>query len=79
MRGRIKVGALITQDFATGRWPAKSGGSDTVPDIEFDCKWNGSFWECIADGYGMLGYAGEYGNGSVFVHDIDGVIASSNA
>jgi hypothetical protein len=80
MRGRIKVGALITQDFATGRWPAARIGTDTDPDIEFECEWKGSFWECIADGYGMLrscGDAGEYGNGSIFVHDVDGVIASS--
>jgi hypothetical protein len=79
MRGRIKVGVLITQDHATGRWPATRSGADIDKDMEFECEWNGSFWECIADGYGMFGDAREYGNGSIFVHDKEGVIASSDA
>lgn len=82
MLGRIKVGAFITQDFGGRRWPATKSGADVDPDMEFDCEWKGSFWDCRADGYGMLrsrGEAGEYGNGSIFVHEREGVIASSNA
>ncbi len=81
MLGRIKEGAFITQDFGSGRWPATKSGADVDPDMEFECEWKGSFWDCRADGYGMLrsrGEAGEYGNGSIFVHECEGVIASSN-
>lgn len=82
MLGRIKVGARITQDFGFGKWPATRSGADVDPDMEFDCAWKGTFWDCRADGYGMLrsrGEVGEYGNGSIFVHEREGVIASSNA
>ena len=35
-----------------------------------------NYWDCRADGYGYLsskGDIGDYGNGSIFVHDRDGV------
>ena len=35
----------------------------------------GGCWDCVAPGYGQLGTGdnGDYGNGSIFVHDKDGV------
>jgi hypothetical protein len=44
--------------------------------MEFDADWNGRWWDCRADGFGRrtwLGETGGYGNGSIFVHDINGV------
>lgn len=76
MHGRIKVGALISQDFASGHWPATRSGDDVDPDMRFDVEWTGTYWICKAPGYGYMrsqGEQGEYGNGSIFVHDKDGV------
>lgn len=75
-RVRIKVGALVSQDFGYGRWPATKSGEDVSPDMEFDAEWTGEWWDCMADGFGRrawLGEGGGYGNGSIFVHDINGV------
>lgn len=76
MKVRIKTGTLISQDHAIGRWPASRNGDDVDENMEFDAEWNGSRWDCRADGVGRrswLGETGGYGNGSIFVHDKDGV------
>ena len=76
MRGRIKIGALISQDHAVGKWPATRTGDEVDPDMEFDVEWNGKFWDCRADGIGRrswLGESGGYGCGSIFVHDKNGI------
>lgn len=85
MRVRIKIGAPIFHDYFVGKWPQckppKSEGSTLrvteFPDKIFDAEWkSGRYWDCRADGYGYMqskGDAGEYGNGSIFVHDYDGV------
>ena len=87
MRGRIKRGAMVLHDRVLGRWPSCCPPSSEYdgeqyryeakdPGMVFDVARNGRRWECRADGYGMFrsrGEAGEYGNGSVFVIDGDGV------
>jgi hypothetical protein len=86
MRGRIKVGAGMYQDFGWGKWPDaaccplawKDRRPD--PDMVFDVEWNGGgekgSWHCKADGFGHLkleGDKGEYGSGSIFVYGFDNV------
>lgn len=85
--GRIKLGAPIFQDFHFGKWPnclppeseyegEKYQYKAKDPDMVFEVEWKGRYWDCKADGYGMLrsrGEGGEYGNGTIFVHEIDGV------
>jgi len=76
LRVRINRGALVSQDRATGRWPATRAGEDIDPDMEFDAEWSGRWWDCKANGFGRLrsrGETGGYGNGSIFVHSRDGV------
>ena len=72
---RIKPGAAVFQDRYFGQWPVlRCDRAD--PDTLFDAEWNGSRWECRADGYGYHrsdGDDGEYGNGSLFVLGRDGV------
>lgn len=70
---RIKPGALISQDFAILRWPEVRGGFVEDTNMIFEVEWTGSFWDCKADGYGYHKPQGKYGNGSIFVHDEDGV------
>lgn len=75
-RVRIKTGATVSQDCKIGMWPATASGDDIDPDMEFDAEWRGSWWDCRADGYGRRSWYGErggYGNGSIFVHDRNGV------
>lgn len=50
------------------------------PDAVFKAVWKacpqGGYWDCRRDGYGAMrlkGDKGEYGNGSIFVPDEDGV------
>lgn len=74
MLGKIKVGALISQDRGIGRWPAQRSGEPIDQDMVFEIEWRGTFWDCRADGYGFFSPRGDYGNGSIFVHDKDGVI-----
>jgi len=87
MQGRIKRGAGIFQDHHFGKWPnccpprSEYEGEEYKyeakdPDMVFEVEWTGRHWDCKADGYGMLrsrGEGGEYGNGSIFVSDPDGV------
>ena len=42
----------------------------------FEAKWNGDYWNCIADGFGMLklkNQSGEYGNGAIAAFGLDSV------
>ena len=92
MRGRILEGAQISQDFAVFHWPqckpprTEYQGQEYQhlakdSDMAFEVTWNGSFWNCRADGYGHLksrGHPGDYGNGSIFVHAFDGVALDSH-
>lgn len=86
-KGRIKPGAMMSQDFNYGAWPnccppvreyptGEYRYEAKDPDMVFDVEWNGSHWECRADGYGNLNPTGDalgYGNGSVLVKQFDGV------
>lgn len=76
MRGKIKIGAIVSQERSVGRWPATVDGDPIDPEMLFDMTWTGMFWDCVADGYGIH-EPGKYGNGSIFVHDKDGVIYDS--
>lgn len=81
MQVRIKIGTGIFQDHAFGKWPdckppqSEYEGEEydqttKFPDAEFAAEWKGNYWDCKRSGYG-----GEpYGNGSIFVHNKDGVI-----
>lgn len=71
---KIKVGALISQDFHVMRWPECFPPDDerADPNMVFYAKWTGQWWDCVRPGYGELG--GNYGSGSIFVHDKNGVI-----
>ena len=71
MRVRIKPGAFIGQDFGYFNWPDCK--SPAKVDYEFDATWNekDKFWDCIRPGFGEI--KGDYGNGSIFVFDKDGV------
>ena len=80
MKGIIKVGTGIMQDFHFGKWPncfpPKRHNNKVNEDMIFDVEWKGNYWDCRADGYGCLssqGDIGDYGDGSIFVHDKDGV------
>ena len=92
--GRIKNGASISQDMGFGKWPAcKPPRSEyenedwkevtKYPDALFYMTWTGRCWDCRRDGYGAMkskGIEGEYGNGSIFVHDKEGIeIIGTNA
>lgn len=74
MKGRIKIGASIFQDMGVGKWPSCSAPKSNPhpdPDMIFSMKWCGKYWDCKARGFGEHP---DYGNGSIFVHDINGVI-----
>ena len=76
-RVRIKVGAIVSQDHAFGRWPATRAGGDVDPDMVFDAEYSGAgYWECRADGHGRRSWMGEeggYGNGSIYAFGDDAV------
>jgi hypothetical protein len=77
----IKIGTGIFQDHAFGKWPqCKPPQAEynvkeeyyhitKYPDAIFDAEWRGNYWDCKRDGYGGR----PYGNGSIFVHDKEGV------
>lgn len=88
MQGRIKRGVTVWQDFGAGKWPqCKPPNSEYEgeeyqylaknPEMLFDVTWVGGdsgYWDCRADGYGYHRRdGGEYGCGSIFVNDRDGV------
>lgn len=74
IKARIKRGAPVYQDFGFGEWPAckpPGGGTEASdPDMEFECTRERDGWNCTAPGFGQRG---DYGNGSIFVHDPDGI------
>lgn len=75
-RVRIKAGSTVAQDHHVSDWPRTKAGDVTDPGMEFDAEWNGTFWECRADGYGRRSWKGEvgrYGNGSIFAFGEDSV------
>jgi hypothetical protein len=75
-RVRIKVGSFVSQDRATGHWPGTASGVDADPNMIFNAKWSGKYWDCRADGFGARKYLGEeggYGNGPIFAFGIDSV------
>ena len=77
MKGRIKIGAFVGQDFEYGRWPATKSGEDVNPNMEFEITKQPFGWSCVADGFGVLngkGRYGRYGNGSIHVYDNDGIV-----
>ena len=85
MQGRIKVGAGIFQDHHFDKWPnclpPKRHNGLVNQDMIFDIEWretgkDAGYWNCKADGYGYIatrGEIGDYGNGSIFVRDKNGV------
>lgn len=84
LKVKIKKGAKIFQDFHFGRWPACLPPSSEYegeeyryrtknPDLIFDAEWKGRHWDCRRKGYGVGSKPEEYGNGSIFVIDEDGV------
>ena len=85
IRGRIKPGASMFQDFHWGKWPDAAacplawGDRRPDPDMIFDVEWHGgqeAVWELKADGFGHLklnGDPGVYGSGSITVYGFDGV------
>jgi hypothetical protein len=72
---RIKSGASVFMDFSVVRWPYK--GDDDL-DIFFDVKYNGSHFDCTAYGYGQRGSSESYGNGSIFVTNMDDFVQTPN-
>ena len=75
IKGRIKVGSLISHDFAVARWPnckAPAGSKNPWvaddPNMIFEMEWCDDIksWKCTAPGFGEL--RGWYGNGSIYVH-----------
>ena len=82
LKGRIKVGTKIHQDRHFVTWPdclppRKNPVVD--PEMVFYVTWvssgNGGYWDCVAPGYGQLGTGNtdNYGNGSIYVYDKEGV------
>ncbi len=83
---RIKVGSHISHDYGYTKWPRCKPPKSEYPNKEsyeyitikpsriFEVEWKGSYWNCVADGYGILSAdGGEYGNGSIYVTNPDGV------
>lgn len=78
MKGIIKIGASLHQDFASFRWPrcipplseykgVEHERTTLHPNARFDLEWNeyGQYWVCRRDGYGRGSF--EYGNGPLKV------------
>ena len=83
VRGRIKEGTIINQDFRTFNWPecmptlAHYKGSDKMfenraldVNMIFNCKMHPRVWDCSAPGFGDKM---DYGNGSLLVRGIDSI------
>jgi hypothetical protein len=87
MKGRINIGAGVSHDFSYGKWPfckapkSHGGGYEAQdPDMIFDVEWRGSYWDCRCDGYGRTAKGlGDYGNGSIFVREKEGVTLIKDA
>jgi len=72
IRVKIRCGAHIGQDFGHFNWPdcKPPKGEQAKADYKFDAEWTGSWWNCVRPGYGGKN---DYGNGSIFVFDKNGV------
>ena len=84
---RIKKGTSIFQDMTYSSWPEckppqseykndKWKRKTKFPNALFTAIKKNGYWDCKRDGYGHLksrGDLGEYGNGSIFVYNKDGV------
>ena len=84
---KIKRGAQTFQDHHFDKWPGCEPPSKEYegepyqylaknPDMLFEARWNGRYWDCKADGYGHLklyGDNGDYGNGSIYVNGFTNV------
>ena len=73
MKGTIRVGATVFQDFKVFGWPIE------LSEIVFDVEETDNRFRCVAKGYGERGY---YGNGAVFVRrkeDIEEVYEEGKA
>ena len=83
---RIKIGALIYQDFRCFHWPnclvpMQHGGGDTArdPNMIFSArKVGGNQYDLVSLGYGAAGggkidghYVSDYGNGSILVFGLE--------
>lgn len=75
---RIRIGAIISHDRTTFRWPECKPPLleyDDGPylllakncDMVFEVSRKSAYWECTADGYGSVANGGMYDNGSIFV------------
>ena len=58
MKGTIRAGATVFQDFRVFGWPTE------LSEIVFDVEETDNRFRCVAKGYGERG---DYGNGAVFV------------
>lgn len=79
-KARIKRGTAIFHDHGFFRWPDSKGDGKRVADadMEFDCQHDGGdSFSLTAPGYGILGMKDQYGNGSVGVKGIAGLIISN--
>jgi hypothetical protein len=78
---KIKPGAFIGQDMSQSEWPHLNGRKEVDPETVFLAEKKGRYWNCRCYGCGFLQgkhYEGDYdgdayGNGSIYVHDMDGV------
>ncbi len=82
LKGRIKIGTKILQDRHFVTWPdclPPQKNPVVDPEMVFYVTWvssgNGGYWDCVAPGYGQLGTGNtdNYGNGSIYVYDKEGV------
>ena len=71
VRGRIKDGAPISQDFQGKKWPLKPEDADIVFTITAG---PGAFLQCRAPGYGEQGRTRSR-NGRVYASPDDSVVA----
>lgn len=82
-QARIKIGATIGQDHAMGRWPwcLAPGGKDEAddPDMVFEAQYKDGVIDLRAHGFGLHGVKDGYGNGSIYVWDIEDLIVDNKA
>jgi hypothetical protein len=64
---KIKPGARVWMDFSVIIWPYRKQDKD----LQFDVEYNGEHFDCKANGYGKRGNVESYGQGSLFVSNMD--------
>lgn len=75
-KARIKPGTKCDYDHCwRSTWPNCGRKADV--DLVFDAEDHGTFFSLVAPGFGVIG--GDYGNGSLFVSSIDGLIFENPA